>query len=415
MPDPVLSIENISKRYKLDSAEGDYGLLVHQINRWLRRKGSVAPNEGLSELWALSDLSFVVDKPSVIGIIGGNGSGKSTLLKILGRITSPTSGRAVLNGRVSALIELNVGFHAELSGRDNVYLMGTTLGLSRQEVSQSFDQIVEFSEVAKFINTPVKYYSSGMFLRLGFAVAAHLRPEILLIDEVLAVGDAAFQNKCIDRIKEIAKEGATILFVSHQLDLVRQLCDQCLVLNSGRMSFFGDVEPAISRHLHNVGLADDEDSVEIARDTDLPVQISQVRSSSVKGQTSRDFEFNEPIAFTVNYIVNKSTSGLCLELNLNHSGATFFRSWDSDRHPENLSSRQPGEYTRHVTLPAKFLKPGTYTAGFAVINADNGSVVQSLPHLLSFNVKVLNTELLKASYFQPGGDVALPLEWLQEL
>ncbi len=235
MAQPIIEVRGISKRYML----GQVGLtsLREEVSRlWSGRAASVAPRE----FWALQDISFDVQPGSVLGLIGRNGAGKSTLLKILSRITEPTEGEIRLRGRVASLLEVGTGFHPELSGRENVFLNGTILGMSRAEVSRKFDEIVAFAEVEQFIDTPVKRYSSGMYVRLAFAIAAHLDPEILVVDEVLAVGDAQFQRKCINRMQEISRgEGRTILIVSHQLDTVLRLCTHGVLLESGQVKAIG--------------------------------------------------------------------------------------------------------------------------------------------------------------------------------
>ena len=200
---------------------------------------------------ALSDLNFEIKKGDIVGIIGKNGAGKSTLLKILSQITKPTSGRIEINGRVASLLEVGTGFHPELTGRENIFLNGTILGMTRKEVSSKFDEIVEFSGVEKFIDTPVKHYSSGMYVRLAFAVAAHLEPEILIIDEVLAVGDAEFQKKCLGKMKDVAGEGRTVIFVSHDMNAISSLCRSCMVLKNGKIDFSGKTIEVINYYLYN--------------------------------------------------------------------------------------------------------------------------------------------------------------------
>ncbi|MCX8125312.1 MAG: ABC transporter ATP-binding protein, partial [Spirochaetes bacterium] len=216
-------------------------------------------------IWALKDVSFEVKRGETVGIIGRNGAGKSTLLKILSRITEPTTGRVILRGRVASLLEVGTGFHPELTGRENIYLNGAILGMSRAEIKRKFDEIVAFAEIEKFLDTPVKRYSSGMYVRLAFAVAAHLEPEILLVDEVLAVGDAAFQKKCLGKMGEVAKEGRTVLFVSHNMVAIENLCQRGIILDEGKMSFAGAIKNVIRKYISRVqieaktGLAERQD------------------------------------------------------------------------------------------------------------------------------------------------------------
>ena len=249
---PIITVENLSKRYVLGHQRSkDDGLrhlitdALHAPLAWVRsrRKQRKRTHE---EFWALKDVAFKIDQGEVVGIIGRNGAGKSTLLKILSRITEPTSGRICIDGRVASLLEVGTGFHQELTGRENIFLNGAILGMSRIEIKRKFDDIVAFSEIEQFLDTPVKRYSSGMYVRLAFAVAAHLDPEILIIDEVLAVGDSQFQNKCMGKIQNVAARGRTVLFVSHNLNAVARLCTKAAVLNRGRLVFFGDVHSALS-------------------------------------------------------------------------------------------------------------------------------------------------------------------------
>jgi lipopolysaccharide transport system ATP-binding protein len=235
----AIRVENVSKRYAIGAAPGS-GRLYDRISRPLRRDAQDHPT-----IWALQDISFDVPPGTVAGLIGRNGSGKSTLLKILARITAPTGGSATIRGRVGALLQVGAGFHPELSGRDNIALSGAILGMDRQEVAARMDDIIAFADIGQFLDTPVKHYSSGMYLRLAFSVSAHLSCEIMLVDEVLAVGDAEFQAKCKKRIRELVKDGRTVVFVSHQMPSVVELCDSAVVLDRGHIEFMGDAAGAV--------------------------------------------------------------------------------------------------------------------------------------------------------------------------
>jgi lipopolysaccharide transport system ATP-binding protein len=248
----IISVEKLSKRYTIGHQRDSRDGLRHVIEaafrnpwRWFKER-RVTRQKTREEFWALKDVSFEVKQGEVMGIVGRNGAGKSTLLKVLSRITEPTSGRIHIKGRVASLLEVGTGFHQELTGRENIFLNGAILGMSKVEIKTKFDQIVAFSEVEKFLDTPVKRYSSGMYVRLAFAVAAHLDPEILIVDEVLAVGDGEFQKKCIGRMAEVAKKGRTVLFVSHNMAAVRSLCSLGIMLTRGKLSFRGDVQNCIS-------------------------------------------------------------------------------------------------------------------------------------------------------------------------
>jgi lipopolysaccharide transport system ATP-binding protein len=260
MPDIAIHVENLSKQYRLGAHQTNRNLReafmdtfmtpVRRAGRLLRGQSMGAGAAELDEtIWALKDVSFQVKHGDIVGIIGRNGSGKSTLLKIISRITEPTTGFAQIMGRVGSLLEVGTGFHPELTGRENIYLNGAILGMKKEQVIRQFDEIVAFSEVEKFIDTPVKHYSSGMYLRLAFAVAAHLEPEILLVDEVLAVGDAAFQKKCLGKMNKVAKEGRTILFVSHNMAAIANLCNKAILLQEGRSVLEGETKQVIDRYV----------------------------------------------------------------------------------------------------------------------------------------------------------------------
>lgn len=259
MSDTVIQVENLGKKYILGHQQEGHSRYValrdvitdgaKSVARRLRHPGKARPRPTQEEFWALKDVSFEVKQGEVVGIIGRNGAGKSTLLKILSRITEPTTGRIKLRGRVASLLEVGTGFHPELTGRENIFLNGAILGMSRAEINRKFDEIVEFAEVSRFLDTPVKRYSSGMYVRLAFAVAAHLEPEILVVDEVLAVGDAAFQKKCLGKMGDVAKqEGRTVLFVSHNMAAVESLCRKGIYLQRGEVQYIGSQTEAIARY-----------------------------------------------------------------------------------------------------------------------------------------------------------------------
>ena len=249
MSDIAIRVENLSKKYKIGANQARYQTLresiVNGFSNSIERLKGVSPKEE-NIIWALKDINFEVKHGEVLGIIGRNGAGKSTLLKILSRITKPTTGRFELNGRVGSLLEVGTGFHPELTGRDNIYLSGAILGMKRNEINRKFDEIVDFAEIEKFLDTPVKHYSSGMYMRLAFSVAAHLEPEILLVDEVLAVGDAEFQKKCLGKMGDVAGQGRTVLFVSHNMGAIINLCLTSIMLQRGMLSFKGTSNQAIS-------------------------------------------------------------------------------------------------------------------------------------------------------------------------
>ena len=253
MSSPIIKVEGISKKYNLLHKDGGTSdSLIESASRWARSLVSrEKSHETREEFWALRDISFEIQPGDRVGIIGRNGAGKSTLLKILSRIVLPTSGRIEYDGRMASLLEVGTGFHGDLSGRENIYLNGSILGMSKKEIDRKFDEIIDFAEVEKFLDTPVKRYSSGMYVRLAFAVAAHLEPEILIVDEVLAVGDAAFQKKCLGKMREVSGSGRTILFVSHNMAAIQNLCDKCVYLKNGQLVDYGKSELIIPQYLQS--------------------------------------------------------------------------------------------------------------------------------------------------------------------
>ncbi len=261
MSKPIIEVEHLSKCYRIGARRDPYLSLRDELTKKTRRilsafsgivsKGQIQPSNNETDFWALNDVSFFVQDGEAVGIIGRNGAGKSTLLKILSQITPPTKGQITLRGRVASLLEVGTGFHPELTGRENIFLNGAILGMTRREIARKFDEIVAFAEVEKFLDTPVKRYSSGMYVRLAFAVAAHLEPEILIVDEVLAVGDTQFQKKCLGRMGEVAKQGRTVLFVSHNMAAIRSLTQKSLLLERGEVVFFGATSTAIEQYLYS--------------------------------------------------------------------------------------------------------------------------------------------------------------------
>ena len=305
----VIRAEHLSKQYRLGVI--DRRMLYQELQSWWARvRGHEDPNAPIfarharvenGTCWALQDVSFEVGQGEVVGIIGGNGAGKSTLLKILSEITPPSSGRALLQGRVASLLEVGTGFHPELTGRDNVYLNGAIMGMTRRDVAQRFDEIAAFSGVEDYLDTPVKRYSSGMRVRLGFAVAAHLEPEILIIDEVLAVGDAAFQQKCLGKLGEVARAGRTVLFVSHNLSSVENLCQRGIVLKGGQLAFDGTQTEAIAHYLDSIGasgvsLRDRKD-----RTGSGELRISAVEMRDMDGRSTRTLFAGQDVDIHVHF------------------------------------------------------------------------------------------------------------------
>lgn len=383
MSKPVITVENLSKAYRIGLKEEIPDTLVSAMSGIMKapfrkfrdlRKLDTFGHSGADEediYWALKDVSFEVQEGEVLGVIGRNGAGKSTLLKILSRITEPTSGRAVIRGRVSSLLEVGTGFHPELSGRENVYLNGTILGMTKREIDRKFDEIVDFSGIEKFLDTPIKRYSSGMKVRLAFAVAAHLEPEILIIDEVLAVGDAEFQKKCMGKMQDVAQGGRTVLFVSHNMDAVRQLTDRCVLLNQGKVVDAAPAGQMVDRYIHMfrtqllpLGNVENSDrrNRELLREVEF-VRVDFHDSASV-------IECGDPMTLNICVRLNSPVLACRISGTVLTEEETPIGSFFSEEF--NLRSRTVGTtVSLKVTLSHHGLAPGRYYFGIATGSGNN--------------------------------------------
>lgn len=366
----AIRVENLSKQYHIGSVKREKyqtfrETLVNTVRTPLRRAGSVLRGHAAGDLhetlWAVKDVSFTVKPGETVGLIGRNGAGKSTLLKILSRITEPTSGWADIYGRVGSLLEVGTGFHPELTGRENVFLNGAILGMTLREIERKFDEIIAFSEVEKFIDTPLKHYSSGMRLRLAFAVAAHLEPEILIIDEVLAVGDAAFQRKCMNKMQDVGQQGRTILFVSHSMPAITRLCERAILLDGGTIVQDGSSQEVTSAYL-NSGLGTTG-----ARTWPNPAQapgdevirLRSVMVSTTDGEVTDTVDVREPVVLKATYDITQTGEVFMLYFRLfNEEGVEIFCTIDSDA-TWRSRPRPVGHYESRVMIPANFLAEGT--------------------------------------------------------
>ncbi len=360
MSRPVIEVTNLSKCYRL----GAIGVttLRESLHAWYARKRGNAEGDGQG-FWALRDVSFEVQAGEVVGIIGSNGAGKSTLLKILSRITEPTSGRAVLRGRVASLLEVGTGFHPDLTGRENIFLNGAILGMTRAEIRRKFDEIVAFADVQKFIDTPVKRYSSGMYVRLAFAVAAHLEPEILIVDEVLAVGDTIFQEKCMGKMKEASmSQGRTVLFVSHNIGAVQTLCKSSVLLDGGRVVFSGDTQEAVSLYLKKTRpQAVVEDLSNSTRSGTGEARITRIRFENDAGVPQTHFRMGEPMNIVVGARFNSAVENPTLGINIVTD--TGIRVADCRSSHYNVKiGRTEGLIEYRMRIDPVLLYPRTYTA-----------------------------------------------------
>lgn len=421
-PTPAISIRHLSKCYKL----GTIGrhTLVDEAQYWWHKIRGRDPREHLSkigynptekrrvdaeqegnpEFWALKDVSFDVQPGEVIGIIGSNGAGKSTLLKLLTRITEPTSGEIVIHGRVASLLEVGTGFHPELTGRENVFMNGTILGMKYREIEAKFDEIVAFSELEKFIDTPVKRYSSGMYVRLAFAVAAHLEPEILLVDEVLAVGDAQFQKKCLGKMDDVAKQGRTVIFVSHQMGAVAQLCQRVLLLDHGMLVAIGETERMIETYLDS---QPKEPGLYRRATWDASkIQIRQAAAINEFRQPVSEFDWKKKIGVCVELSLPELPSNLVLSISLNDR---YERRLFTDEKTCNELGLSQGIQHVEVYLPTKLLTPGAYSFQLA-LHIPNRHLIDLVEQAIPFHIIDTGSQFTKYGS-KEFGVVFVECEW----
>jgi len=357
MSDIVIKAENLGKKYVIghQAENGRYfalrDVLMHSArNMWKKTKDfvrgdAIVSGDSLEEVWALRDINFEIHRGDVVGIIGRNGSGKSTLLKILSRITEPTEGRLAIRGRVASLLEIGTGFHPELTGRENIFLNGAILGMDRTEIKRKFDEIVGFAEIEKFLDTPVKRYSSGMYVRLGFAVAAHLEPEILLVDEVLAVGDASFQKKCLGKMGQVAKEGRTVLFVSHNMGAVGALCQTGILLFEGGLVTCGKAREVIDAYIRQPRVSE-----LFKPSVSKPSYITGCEIVDSHGVASSTLFTNEPVQIVMRYRNRAVIKGLRCGVRISLSDSTVLACFTpEDEHMRTPSYRQRNHTQKHAT------------------------------------------------------------------
>jgi lipopolysaccharide transport system ATP-binding protein len=366
----VIAAEGVAKQYRLGQYQAAYGTLRESLAHAGRRLRGREHRAETEEVWALRDVTFEVQQGEVLGIIGRNGAGKSTLLKVLTRITSPTLGRVEIRGRVGSLLEVGTGFHPELTGRENIYLNGAILGMKRREIAERFDAIVDFSGVERFMDTPVKRYSSGMYVRLAFAVAAHLEPEILLVDEVLAVGDAEFQRRCLGRMEELGSSGRTVIFVSHQLPAVAQLCDRAIQINGGSVVADGRPAEVIANYLHQTHSSGSvrEWPLESAPGNDL-ARILAVRLVPHDDMPPGVVDVRRPIAVEIVFKVLRDGKPVFPKLKVrDQEGAVAFNAIDTDE--RWLEPVPPGEYVSTAWIPGNLLNEGSVIAEAAICSND---------------------------------------------
>jgi lipopolysaccharide transport system ATP-binding protein len=388
----AVTVEGISKLYRIGQLDAAYDTLRDTISASTRRFVERVEHRGerRPEIWALKDVSFQLEQGEVLGIIGKNGAGKSTLLRVLTRITTPTAGRAEIRGRVGSLLEIGTGFHPELTGRENVSLNGAILGMGRRELKRKFDDIVEFSGVSQFLDTPVKRYSSGMYVRLAFAVAAHLEPEVLLVDEVLAVGDFEFQRRCLGRMQDLSSEGRTVIFVSHQLQVMARLCDRAILLDRGQLVRDGEAGAVVAQYLQT-GQGVNAERVWTDLETapgDWTTRLRSVRVVDEDGHTSDHFDVRRPIGVELAFHVSTSGKHAVPKIKvLDQQGDTVFNALDiSPRWQEPVV---PGDYVSTAWIPGNLLNEGLFTvdAALVVIGAEKLRPRAAANSVVAFHVQ----------------------------
>jgi len=429
MSDIAIRVENLSKRYKIGSrgthADELRGRLAGAVTAPFRklfsrngesrvqspesREQNEEPsttNEATttkhqapgtkhdepSTLWALKDVSFEVKRGEILGIIGRNGAGKSTLLKILSRITEPTTGRVEMKGRLAALLEVGTGFHPELTGRENVYLNGSILGMAKAEIDRQFDAIVDFAGVEKFIDTPVKRYSSGMHVRLGFAVAAHLKPENLIVDEVLAVGDLEFRTKCLGKMEGIAQSGRTVIFVSHNMTAIRSLATNAVLLEDGKIRVRGVPHDIVKHYTELASPVRQHGLKEFRPRPDAAAQLISLRLTDAQGETTVTTPCGTQSFLEIEYRINSANlrrTNIAVGI-MAPSRDHIWISFDTDQEPELFRHRTPGHYRRRVPLPTHLLKPGEYCVGSSIGVSGEGPIDRRWDEPLSFQVAPLD-------------------------
>lgn len=408
---PVIRFENVGKLYRLGTV--GTGTLSHDLRRWwitsvMRREDPYLKigetndrsTKGSSDyVYALRDINLEVNEGDVLGIIGKNGAGKSTLLKLLSRITSPTTGDIRARGRIASLLEVGTGFHPEMTGRENIYLNGAILGMTKAEITRKIDEIIDFSGCERYIDTPVKRYSSGMRVRLGFAVAAHLDPDILVVDEVLAVGDAEFQKKAIGKMQDVSRgDGRTVLFVSHNMASVRALCKNGVLLENGKVKCTGNMDQVIEAYISDADLT--ERHTTWAINENLPACITKVEVLVDGKRDDQMIDMTDRIKIGIEYYAKEDLKGTNLSFSLFKEGAWIFMTWDIDQSPELFQHRQKGFHRTELYLPDT-LKPGIYDTRVAIGRPNKGGIdIKESP--LQFEIQNVMTYGAEKSFIRPG-------------
>ncbi len=416
----VIKAENVSKQYRLGMV--GTGTIKDDVKSWWYSfRGKENPflkigeqndrsSKGESDyVWSLRDVNFEVNQGDSVGIIGRNGAGKSTLLKILSQVTQPTTGKIYTKGRIASLLEVGTGFHPEMTGRENIFLNGAILGMRKLEIKRKFDEIVAFSGVERYIDTPVKRYSSGMYVRLAFAVAAHLESEILIVDEVLAVGDAEFQKKCLGKMNDVSKgEGRTVLFVSHSMASVKKLCNKGIVLHNGINVYNGNVENVVNYYENNLISKEQILSIEYTEATHLPMQINSV--NLLNNRTNKIFNTEDEIVFEFEIFTRSIVEGAYITVDLKDVNDELIY-WSGDYSSRRFIEKLTGKSKLQCKLPKGLLTSGIYNVSFAIFSPVKGVVQNEFSKIITFEVEESQHSYLNQFNINYPGKIGIPSQW----
>lgn len=416
----VIQAENISKQYRLGLV--GTGTVKDDFKRWWHNlRGKEDPflkigeandrsTKGVSDyVWSLRDINFEINQGDSVGIIGRNGAGKSTLLKILSQVTQPTTGKIYTKGRIASLLEVGTGFHPEMTGRENIYLNGAILGMRKHEIKRKFDEIVAFSGVERYIDTPVKRYSSGMYVRLAFAVAAHLESEILIVDEVLAVGDAEFQKKCLGKMNDVSKgEGRTVLFVSHSMASVKKLCNKGIVLQHGSNVYNGEIDKVIHYYENNLISIERNLTIEYDFNSELPMQITKV--NLVNEKVNKIFYTDDELIFNFEIFVKENIEGAYITVDLKDKNEDLIY-WSGDYSSKRFKNKILGKSILNCRLPKGILTAGNYNVTFAIYSPVKGVIQNDLSKVISFDVEESQHSYLSQYNINYPGKIGIPSQW----
>lgn len=416
----VIQAENISKQYRLGLV--GTGTVKDDFKRWWHNvRGKEDPFLKIGEandrsikgasdyVWSLRDINFEINQGDSVGIIGRNGAGKSTLLKILSQVTQPTTGKIYTKGRIASLLEVGTGFHPEMTGRENIYLNGAILGMRKHEIKRKFDEIVAFSGVERYIDTPVKRYSSGMYVRLAFAVAAHLESEILIVDEVLAVGDAEFQKKCLGKMNDVSKgEGRTVLFVSHSMASVKKLCNKGIVLQNGSNVYNGEIDKVIHYYENNLISIERNLTIEYDFNSELPMQITKVHL--VNEKVNKIFYTDDELIFNFEIFVKENIEGAYITVDLKDKNEDLIY-WSGDYSSKRFKNKILGKSILNCRLPKGILTAGNYNVTFAIYSPVKGVIQNDFSKVISFDVEESQHSYLSQYNINYPGKIGIPSQW----